>query len=109
MPCGLLSSHNLCVLCQLMHELGRYRLAARLFSPRLAQPGYRGSEEGGLGDGGEDREAPVHHSARGARAAGRGDDGHACGGAGGVLQVSGVGFCRSFFPRRAALSSPLTL
>ena len=46
--------------------MGRYRLAARLFLSGLAQSGYRGAEEDRLGDGGEDREDPVHRPARGA-------------------------------------------
>ncbi len=45
--------------------MGRDRLAQGLQPPRLAQPGHRGAEEEGLGDGGADREdiATVLHEA----------------------------------------------
>ena len=44
--------------------------------PSLAQPGHRGIKEDRLVGGSEDREDPLYCPARGARAAGRGDDGH---------------------------------
>ena len=45
------------------------------YDPPVEEPDYRGAEEDRLGDGGEDREDPVHGPARGTQAAGRGDDG----------------------------------